>query len=88
MCESVLDMYLGMCTYVEYLVMIRPRWGVKKRNRFWLLPKKDLLSVGWSFRKGSLRISIIHEGSGVPTQLISRSMWRKDVKKVDKNFLS
>ena len=28
---------------------IRPRWGVKKRKRFWLPPKKDLLSVGWSF---------------------------------------
>ena len=26
---------------------IRPRWGVKKRKRFWLPPKKDLLSVGW-----------------------------------------
>ena len=32
---------------------IRPRWGVKKRKRFWLPPKKDLLSVGWSFRRGS-----------------------------------
>ena len=29
---------------------IRPRWGLKKRKRFWLPPKKDLLSVGWSFR--------------------------------------
>ena len=29
---------------------IRPRSGVKKRKRFWLPPKKDLLSVGWSFR--------------------------------------
>ena len=30
---------------------IRPRWGVKKRKRvFGCPPKKDLLSVGWSFR--------------------------------------
>ena len=32
---------------------IRPRWGVKKRKRFWLPPKKDLLSVGWPFRISS-----------------------------------
>ena len=35
---------------------IRPRWGVKKRKRFWLPPKKDLLSVGWSFGKGSAEL--------------------------------
>ena len=41
---------------------IRPRWGVKKRKRFWLPPQKDLLSVGWSFRKGRLptRPIVIH----------------------------
>ena len=30
-----------------------PPLGVKKRKRFWLPPKKDLLSAGWSFRRGS-----------------------------------
>ena len=35
---------------------IRPRWGVKKRKRFWLPPQKDLLSVGWSFGKGSAEL--------------------------------
>ena len=44
---------------------IRPRWGIKKRKRFWLPPKKDLLSVGWSFRisisKGEVKIQFQRE---------------------------
>ena len=52
----------GMAGWPSLLKMLepkdplRPRWGVKKRKRFWLPPKKDLLSVGWSFGKGSAEL--------------------------------
>ena len=46
MCESVLGMYLGMCMYVEYLVMIRTRWGGKNTQAFFVAPEKGSF-VGW-----------------------------------------
>ena len=50
---------------------IRPRWGVKKRKRFWLPPKKDLLSVGWSFRisssTGEVKVQFQREKEGPDT---------------------
>ena len=60
---------------------IRPRWGVKKRKRFWLPPKKDLLSVGWPFRisssTGVKEKFNLNGRSRVPTQFQSITDVRK-----------